>query len=302
MKILVSAKRVIDPDARIKLLPGGSGIDTESVEYKVNPFDENAIEEALCLADAHEGEVIVVSIGPEAVTQTIRSGLAMGAARGIRVDWTDEQLDSDLAARILAAVVAKESPDLCIFGKQAIDGDNNQVGQLVAQYIGSAQGCFASDVNTAETINKLASAHEAAQAALRAAGNEPTAEQIADKIGMRADKMARGLALVGQALEADELFVTREVDGGLETIALQRPAVVTADLRLNEPRYASLPGIMKAKRKPIDVLSLDDLGVTDTALKVEVVALEEPGTKEAGIMVETVDELLDKLTNEAKVL
>jgi len=250
MKILVSAKRVIDPDARIKLLPGGSGIDTESVEYKVNPFDENAIEEALCLADASDAEVVVVSIGPEAVTQTIRSGLAMGAARGIRVDWTDEQLDSDLAARILAAVVTKESPDICIFGKQAIDGDNNQVGQLVAQYVGCAQACFASEVK----------------------------------------------------LEGDELVVTREVDGGLETIALQRPAVVTADLRLNEPRYASLPGIMKAKRKPIDVLSLDDLGITDTALKVEVVALAEPGTKEAGIMVETVDELLDKLTNEAKVL
>lgn len=250
MKILVSAKRVIDPDARIKLLPGGSGIDTESVEYKVNPFDENAIEEALCLADGTDAEVVVVSIGPEDVTQTIRSGLAMGGARGIRVDFTDDKLDSDLAARILAAVVAKESPDVFFLGKQAIDGDNNQVGQLVAQYTGCAQACFASEVK----------------------------------------------------LEGDELVVTREVDGGLETIALQRPAVVTADLRLNEPRYASLPGIMKAKRKPIDVLTLDELGITDTALKVEVVALAEPATKEAGVMVESVDELLDKLTNEAKVL
>jgi electron transfer flavoprotein beta subunit len=250
MKILVGAKRVIDPDARIKLLPGGSGVDTESVEYKVNPFCENAIEEALSLAQAHSGEVTVLSIGPEEVTQTIRSGLAMGADRGIRVDYTDDLLDSDLTARILAAIVAKETPDVVLLGKQAIDGDNNQVGQLLAQYMGSAQACFASEVK----------------------------------------------------VEGDELVVTREVDGGLETIALQRPAVITADLRLNEPRYASLPGIMKAKRKPIDVLSLDDLGITDTALKVEVVSLVEPTTKEAGVMVETVDELLDKLTNEAKVL
>ena len=250
MKILVSAKRVIDPDAHIKLLPGGAGVDTESVEYKVNPFDENAIEEALTLSDAHDGEVVVVSIGPDDVTQTIRSGLAMGADRGIRIEYSDELLDSDLAARILAAVVAKESPDIFLLGKQAIDGDNNQVGQLLAQYVGSAQACFASDVK----------------------------------------------------VEGDELHVTREVDGGLETIAVRRPAIVTADLRLNEPRYASLPGIMKAKRKPIDVLSLDDLGVTDTALKVEVVSLAEPAAKEAGVMVDSVDELLAKLTNEAKVL
>jgi len=250
MKILVGAKRVIDPDARIKLLPGGSGVDTESVEYKVNPFCENAIEEALCLAQAHSGEVTVLSIGPEDVTQTIRSGLAMGADRGIRVEYTDDLLDSDLTARIMAAVVAKETPDLVLLGKQAIDGDNNQVGQLLAQYMGSAQACFASEVK----------------------------------------------------VEGEDLVVTREVDGGLETIALQRPAVITADLRLNEPRYASLPGIMKAKRKPIDVMSLDDLGITDTALKVEVVALAEPTAKEAGVMVDSVDALLDKLTNEAKVL
>ena len=250
MKILVGAKRVIDPDARIKLLPGGSGVDTESVEYKVNPFCENAIEESLTLAQAHSGEVTVLSIGPEEVTQTIRSGLAMGADRGIRVAYTDDKLDSDLAARIFAAVAERETPDLVLLGKQAIDGDNNQVGQLLAQYLGCAQACFASEMK----------------------------------------------------VEGDEFVVTREVDGGLETIALRKPAVVTADLRLNEPRYASLPGIMKAKRKPIDVLSLDDLGITDTALKVEVVALTEPASKEAGVMVETVDELLDKLTNEAKVL
>ena len=250
MKILVGIKRVIDPDARIKLLPGGSGIDTESVEYKVNPFCENAIEEALCLAEANSGEVVVLSVGPDDVTQTIRSGLAMGADRGIRVEYTDDLLDSDLTARIIAAVVTKEAPDVVLLGKQAIDGDNNQVGQLLAQYMGCGQACFASEVK----------------------------------------------------VDGDKLVVTREVDGGLETIALQRPAVVTADLRLNEPRYASLPGIMKAKRKPIDVMSLGDLGITDTALKVEVVALAEPAQKEAGVMVESIDELVDKLTNEAKVL
>jgi len=250
MKILVGVKMVIDPDARIKLLPGGSGIDTESVEYKVNPFCENAIEEALCLAEAHSGEVVILSIGPDDVTQTIRSGLAMGADRGIRVEYTDDLLDSDLTARIMAAVVNNESPDVVMLGKQAIDGDNNQVGQLLAQYMGVDQACFASEVK----------------------------------------------------VEGDDLVVTREVDGGLETIALNRPAVVTADLRLNEPRYASLPGIMKAKRKPIDVMSLDDLGITDTALKVEVVGLAEPAQKEAGVLVDSVDALLDKLANEAKVL
>ena len=251
MKILVSAKRVVDPDAQLTLLPDASGIDTGAVEYRhVNYFDENAIEEALVLSEKHSAEVVVVSIGPDDVTQTIRSGLAMGADRGIRVEMTDDALDSDLAARILAEVARREAPDLFLLGKQAIDGDNNQVGQLVAHYLDQPQACFASEV----------------------------------------------------AVEGDEVVVTREVDGGLETIALQMPAVITADLRLNEPRYASLPGIMKAKRKPIDVMSVDDLGVTDKALKVEVVSLTEPAAKEAGVMVETVDELFDKLSNEAKVL
>ena len=250
MKILVTAKRVIDPDARIKLNADQSGIDTDAVEYKVNPFDENAIEEALRLADDHDAEVIIVSIGPDEVTQTIRSGLAMGADRGIRVDMEDQDLDSDLAARILAAIFREEDPDLFILGKQAIDGDNNQVGQLVAEYLGLPQACFASEVK----------------------------------------------------IEGDEAIVTREVDGGLETIALKMPALITADLRLNEPRYASLPGIMKAKRKTIDVLDLDDLGIDDTALKVQVIRLDEPATKEAGVIVSDVDALLDKLRNEARVL
>ncbi|MGM0577028.1 MAG: electron transfer flavoprotein subunit beta/FixA family protein [Myxococcota bacterium] len=254
MKILVAVKRVTDPDARIKLKPDGTGIDTESVEYKVNPFDENAIEAALTLKEEHDAEVVLVSIGPEEVVPTIRAGLAMGADRAIRVDSTDDALDSDLAARILAGVYREEAEeggvDLFLLGKQAIDGDNNQVGQLMAHYLGLPQATFASEVE----------------------------------------------------LEDGEATVTREVDGGLETIAVKLPAVITADLRLNEPRYASLPGIMKAKRKTIDDLDLDDLDIEDTALKVEVLGLEEPPKKEAGEIVEDVDTLVGKLVNEAKVL
>lgn len=250
MKILVGAKRVIDPDARIKLLPDGSGVDAESAEFKINPFCENAIEEALCLKDDHDAEVVLVTIGPEDVTKTIRQGLAMGADRAIRVEVEDTDLDSDLAARILAAVFREEEADLFLLGKQAVDGDNNQVGQLMAQYLGLPQACFASQVE----------------------------------------------------LDDGTLTVTREVDGGLETISLPLPAVVTADLRLNEPRYASLPGIMKAKRKTVDVMDLDDLEIEDASLKVELVLCEEPPAKEAGVMVETVDDLVDKLLNEAKAL
>jgi electron transfer flavoprotein beta subunit len=250
MKILVSTKRVIDPDARIKLKPDGSGLETQSVEYKVNPFDENAIEEALRLKEKAGGEVVLVTIGPEDAVTTLRSGLAMGADRAIRVDATDAALDSDLAARILAAVFRKETPDLFLLGKQAVDGDNNQVGQLVAEYLGLPQACFASEV----------------------------------------------------VVKDGEAEVTREVDGGLETIAVRLPAVVTADLRLNEPRFASLPGIMAARKKPVDTLTLAALGIEDAALKVEVVKVEAPPKKQAGKKVASVDELLDRLTNEAKVI
>lgn len=250
MKILVAIKRVIDPDARIRLTSDSSGVDEESVEYKVNPFCENAIEEALVLQAAHGGEVVLVTVGPEDVTQTIRSGLAMGADRAIRVEGVDADLDSDLVARILHKVVEREAPSVILLGKQAVDGDNNQVGQLLAQYMGCSQACFASEV----------------------------------------------------VVEGEQAKVTREVDGGLETISIPLPAVITADLRLNEPRYASLPGIMKAKRKPIDVLTIEELGVTDTALKIEVLSLELPPARQAGSMVESVDDLLDKLKNEARVL
>jgi electron transfer flavoprotein beta subunit len=251
LKILVSIKRVTDPDARIKLRPDKSGIDAAAVEYKVNPFDENAVEEALRLSEKHgNAEVVLVTLGPEEVTHNLRQALAMGAHRAIRVEAKDEALDSDLAARALAAVFKRESPDLFILGKQAIDGDNNQVGQLVAEYLGVPQACFASKV----------------------------------------------------LLEGDEAIVTREVDGGLETVALKRPCVITSDLRLNEPRYASLPGIMKAKTKRVDVVSLADLGITDIRLKVEVVGLAEPPGRKAGVMVGSVDELLGKLKNEARVI
>ncbi len=249
MKILVAFKRVIDPDARIKLKADKSAVDVGSVEYKANPFCENALEEAIRVAENHDAEVVIVTIGSDETEQQIRAGLAMGAARAIRVDLDDDKLDSDLAARIIAAVAKKENPDLIFFGKQAIDGDNNQVGQLVAAYLGLPQACFASKVE----------------------------------------------------LKDSEAVVTREVDGGLETISVKLPAVVTADLRLNTPRYAKLPDIMKARKKPIDELDLDELGISDTALKVEVVGLEEPPKRKAGVKVENVDSLVDKLRSEARI-
>jgi len=254
LKILVSVKRVIDPDSRLKLTDDGTGLATGSLDYKLNPFDENAVEEAMLLNEAHGGEVVLVSIGPDDWKRTIKTGLAMGADRAIRVDSDDEQLDSDLTARILAAVYEREKPDLFLLGKQAIDGDNNQVGQLLAEYLNIGQACFASEV------------------------------------------------LVEANGDAWSARVVREVDGGLETIQVPLPAVITADLRLNEPRYPAIRAILGANSKPFEVLSIDDLGITDTALKVEVVRLEMPPERQAGIMVESVDELIDKLRNEARVL
>ncbi|MBR57713.1 MAG: electron transfer flavoprotein subunit beta [Myxococcales bacterium] len=251
MKILVAVKRVTDPDARIRLNADATGIDMTGVEYKVNPFCENAVEGALQLRDAAGGEVVVVSIGPEEVDTYIRTGLAMGGDRGIRVPLEDENLDSDVVARVLAALVAKEEPELVMLGKQAIDGDNNQVAQLLAGYLGWPQACFASEIALSD--------------------DQQSAE------------------------------VTREVDGGLEVLNVGLPAVISADLRLNEPRYASLPGIMKAKRKTIDVYEAADLGV-DTTVKVRVLKLESPPERAAGIKVDSVDDLLGKLRNEAKAL
>ena len=251
MKIFVTAKRVTDYNSQIRLNSDGTGIDLQGVEYAVNPFDENAIEEAIRLRDEHGGEVVVISVGPDSVESYIRMGMAMGGDRGIRVNATDEELDSDAVARILVALVEKESPDLVLLGKQAIDGDNNQVGQLLAGYLGWAQACYASEISFSE-----------------------------------------GLATAS---------VIREVDGGLETLEVKMPAVITADLRLNEPRYASLPGIMKAKRKPIDIYEPGDLSL-DITPKVRTIRLETPPAKEAGVMVESVQELVNKLRHDAKAL
>jgi len=252
MKVLVAFKRVIDPDARIKLTADKSAVDESSVEYKANPFCENALEEAIRIGDDHDAEVVLVTLGSEDSTQQIRAGLAMGAARAIRVDIEDKALDSDLAARILAEIWKREKPDIFLFGKQAIDGDNNQTPQLVAEYLGLPQACFASKVEIDE--------------------------------------------------DAGEVTVTREVDGGLETIALKMPAIISADLRLNTPRYAKLPDIMKAKRKTIEELEVDELGITDLGMKIEVISLEDPPKRTAGVIVASVDELVSKLKNEARVL
>ena len=249
MKILVAFKRVIDPDARIKLKADKSAIDTGSVEYKANPFCENALEEAIKVAEDHDAEVVIVTIGGDDTEQQIRAGLAMGAARAIRVDVDDAKLDSDLAARIIAAVAKKESPDLLFFGKQAVDGDNNQVGQLVAEYLGLPQACFASKVE----------------------------------------------------LKDGEAIVTREVDGGLETIAVKLPAVVTADLRLNTPRNAALPMVMKARSKPLAVRPVAEFGV-DVTPRLKVEKVSPPAERPGGRTVASVSELTSAIKSELSEL
>lgn len=252
MKILVAVKRVTDPESKIKLQANGAGIVTDGLNFVPNAFDAIAVEEALRIKEKlGGGEVVVASLGPAEVSQQLRSTLAMGADRGILVDAKDEQLDPDLVARTFVKLVEREKPDLILMGKQSPEGDENQVGQLLAEYLGLGQACFASEVVIA-----------------------------ADK------KTAR---------------VTREVDGGLEVVEVDLPAVITADLRLNEPRYASLPGIMKAKKKPIDALTLAGLGV-DATLKVETVQLALPPARKGGQKVGSVQELLQKLKSEAKVL
>jgi len=252
LKILVTAKRVTDPDSKITLKRDGSGLDLDNVDYKMNPFCEIAVEEALRIAeDADDPEVVVVAIGTDDATKEVRTGLAMGGDRGILVEHDEDELDSDLVAQILLKLCEEEEPDLVIMGKQAIDGDSNQVGQLLAEYLGWPQATFAYKVEVNDDF--------------------------------------------------DGATVQREVDGGVETVSLTFPAVITTDLRLNEPRYASLPGIMKAKRKPFDVYDLDDLGL-DEALKVETVGFALPAARQAGVIVESVDELIEKLANEAKVI
>ena len=251
MKILVTAKRVVDPDSKIQIADTQTNIELDDVDFRVNYFCENAIEAALELQDEHDAEVVVCSIGNEDAIQTIRTGLAMGGDRGILVEAEDEVLDGDLVARTLAKLYEQEKPDIFLLGKQAIDGDSNQVGQLLAEYLSLPQACFASNIDIIED-----------------------------------GAVAR---------------VEREVDGGIETIDVDLPCIITADLRLNEPRYASLPGIMKAKRKKIEEFELDDLEL-DTTLKVVTRSMELPAGRQAGVMVSDVDELVNKLKSEAKVL
>ena len=249
MKILVPVKRVIDYNVKVRVKPDGSGVDLANVKMSMNPFDEISVEEALRLKEAGKAsEVIVVSVGPQQATETLRTGLAMGADRGILVK-TDELTEPLAVAKILKAIVEAEEPGLVIVGKQAIDDDCNQTGQMLAALLGWSQGTFASNIDL----------------------GEGTAD------------------------------VVREVDGGLQTVKLKLPTIVTTDLRLNEPRYASLPNIMKAKKKPIDEKTPEDFGV-DISPRLTVVTTTEPPAREAGIKVGSVTELIDKLKNEAGVL
>jgi electron transfer flavoprotein beta subunit len=249
MKVLIAVKRVVDYNVKIRVKSDQSGVETANVKMSMNPFDEIAVEEAVRLKEAGAAsELVAVSMGVQQAQETIRTALAMGADRGILV-LADEELQPLAVAKLLKALVEKEQPQLVILGKQAIDDDSNQVGQMLAGLLGWSQGTFASKV-----------------------------------------AMADGKA-----------EVTREVDGGLETVALKLPAVVTTDLRLNTPRYASLPNIMKAKKKPIETLKAADLGV-DIAPRLKVLKVEEPAKRSAGVKVGSVAELVDKLRNEAKVI
>jgi electron transfer flavoprotein beta subunit len=263
MKILVTVKRVEDYESKIKVKPDGSGIITEGVNYKMNPFDEIAVEEALRLQAAHKGEVIIVSMGKQECQTEIRQALAMGADRGIWVKL-EAAIDPDAAARLLVKIAEKEKPDLIILGKQAIDDDQNQTGQLLAERLGWGQATFASKVESLESDAEKS--------------KQP------------------GLKVVGTGVQ-----VVREVDGGLETLEVAMPAIVTTDLRLNVPRYASLPGIMKAKKKPLEELTPAALGV-DVAPKVKIVKLSPPAARKGGIKVADVPALIEKLKSEAKVI
>ena len=248
MKILVPIKRVPDPATTIRVLPDGSGIATDNVKWVINPFDEIAIEEALRIKEKLTGEVVLVTVGQSTWQEQLRTGLAMGADRAILVKH-DGALDSLAIARILAKVISDEKPELVLLGKQAIDDDSNQVGQMLAEMLGWPQATFASKVEFAD----------------------------------------------------QKVTVTREVDGGLEAIAFNLPAVVTTDLRLNEPRYASLPGIMKARKKELKEVPAESLGV-DLAAKLKVKTLAAPPKRQAGKKVGSVQELVQVLHTEAKVI
>lgn len=249
MKVLVPVKRVVDANVKVRVKADGSAVELANVKMAMNPFDEIAVEEAIRLKEAGKvEEIVVVSIGPQQAQETLRTALAMGADRAILVK-TDEQTEPLGVAKVLKGVVEAEQPGLVLLGKQAIDDDSNQTGQMLAALLGWAQGTFASKI----------------------------------------------------VIDGDKATVTREVDGGLQTLDLKMPAIVTVDLRLNQPRYASLPNIMKAKKKPMDEKSPADFGA-DVTPRLKVLKTEEPSGRKAGVKVKTVAELVDKLRNEAGVL
>jgi len=249
MKILVPVKRVIDYNVKVRVKADQSGVELANVKMAMNPFDEIAVEQALRIKEAGQAdEVVLVSIGPAQSQETIRTGLAMGADRGIHIE-ADQDVEPLAVAKLLTAVVSKEEPALILCGKQAIDDDSNQTAQMLSALLGWSQATFASGVE----------------------------------------------------LAGDKVKIIREVDGGLEHIDVSMPTVISVDLRLNEPRYASLPNIMKAKKKPIDSLSVDELGI-DITPRLTVLKVEEPEARNAGIKVGSVSELVDKLKNEAKVI
>ena len=249
MKVLVPIKRVVDYNVKVRVKADNTGVDLANVKMAMNPFCEIAVEEAVRLKEKGVvTEIVAVSIGPKTAQEQLRTAMALGADRSILVE-TDEDVQPLGIAKALKAIVDEEKPDLVILGKQAIDGDNNQTGQMLAALTGMPQGTFASEVDVAD----------------------------------------------------GKVKVTREIDGGLQTVELNLPAVVTTDLRLNEPRYASLPNIMKAKKKPLDTKTAADLGV-DLTPRVTTEKVEAPAERQAGIIVGSVDELVEKLKNEAKVI
>jgi electron transfer flavoprotein beta subunit len=249
MKVIVAVKRVIDFNVKVRVKPDRTGVETANVKMSMNPFDEIGVEEAVRLKEAGKAtELVAVSMGPQACQETIRTALAMGADRGIHV-LSDAELQPLAVAKLLKTIVAKEQPQLVILGKQAIDDDSNQTGQMLAALLGWAQATFASKLK----------------------------------------------------VEGDKAQVTREIDGGLETVEVKLPAVLTTDLRLNEPRYASLPNIMKAKKKPIEQTTPEALGV-DVAPRLVTLKVEEPPKRQGGKKVGSVQELVDKLKNEARVI
>ena len=249
MKVLVPVKRVIDYNVKIRVKADETGVETANVKMSMNPFDEISVEEAVRMKEAGTAdEIIIVSVGPQQAQETIRTALAMGADRGVLVT-TDEVVEPLAVAKMLKAIVEKENPNIVLAGKQAIDDDSSQVGQLLAAMLGWSQATNASKIKLGD----------------------------------------------------EESEVTREVDGGLETIKVKMPTLVTVDLRLNEPRYASLPNIMKAKKKPIENLTPEELGI-DVIPRLKVLKVAEPQKRDGGEIVESIDELVDKLKNEVKVI